>query len=144
LGGTFAVRRNSNSLTGTDERPSRDLREGRYAVPMPSAVIVLVYALAVARVTRLVNADRITETPRAWLLDRLWTRAAPWVPAGDRERADLPLSVYLVTCPWCVSIYVGLVAAPLVYFLGENPIFLIPALALAFSQVVGLLAQVGD
>lgn len=116
---------------------------------MIHSVIFLVYALAVARVTRLVNVDRITEAPRDWLLARLWLRAAGGDPEFARtwrldEDADKPLLVYLVTCPWCVSIYVAAVAAPIAYLWGDTPWLFVPALALAFSQVTGLLAQLGD
>jgi hypothetical protein len=132
---------------------------------MPTALVLLVYALAVARVTRLVNSDRITERPREWLLDRVWTRAwMPWAAIehpeedehmqrnrarhmGSAARADgaePPLLAYLVACPWCVSIYVGAAAAPLVWFWGSSPWLAIPALALAFSQATGLMATKGE
>ena len=51
---------------------------------------------------------------------------------------------YLIGCPWCASIYVGAVAAPLVYWLGESPGLLVPALALALSHLTGLLAKIGE
>ena len=60
------------------------------------------------------------------------------------DGAEPPLPVYLITCPWCVSIYVGAVAAPLVYFWGSSPWLLVPALALAFSYATGFLAQLGE
>ena len=133
---------------------------------MPVAISLLVYALAVARVTRLINADRITEAPRRWLSIRLWARVIPdeaanhwagivstsgigaarrWV-ARQRydDGAEPPLSVYLITCPWCASVYVGAVAAPIVYFWGSSPWLLVPALALAFSHLTGLLAKIGE
>lgn len=108
---------------------------------MLPAAVMLVYALAVARVTRLVTSDRITEAPRERLAAALWRRYKPIVPPADRDVAEPPLAVYLLRCPWCVSIYVAAVAAPIAYLWGSNPIFLIPALALAFSHVTGLLAQ---
>jgi hypothetical protein len=136
---------------------------------MLPAISLLVYALAVARVTRLVTSDRITEAPRRRLSIWLWAKAVPdpdvqmiqfanayWAkqPAEVVKRhiamerfddgADPPLLVYLIGCPWCVSIYVGAVAAPLVYFLGASPWLLVPALALAFSYVTGYLAQKGE
>lgn len=135
---------------------------------MPAAVIVFVYALAVARVTRLITADRLTEAPRQWLAVRLWApkiypseAMARWphasgTPAEIREGqralatirladgAEPPLSVYLLTCPWCASIYVAAVAAPVAYWWSGEPWFLVPALALAFSYVSGLLAKIGE
>lgn len=140
---------------------------------MPTALVLLVYALAVARVTRLVNQDRVTEGLRQRLVDWLWMRH--WTPAAriavrnggchaddgrpladvracarlyaqrvQEQDAEPPLLVYLVTCPWCVSIYVGAVAAPLIWFWGSSPWLAIPALALALSQVTGLLATKGE
>jgi hypothetical protein len=131
---------------------------------MPAPVILFVYALAVARVTRLIAADRITEAPRRWLAERLW---APKIPADEANRrlpalvehsglaaaqrylawerlengAEPPLSVYLLSCPWCASIYVAAVAAPLAWFWGSSPWLLVPAIALAFSYVTGWLSM---
>jgi hypothetical protein len=133
---------------------------------MPEAISLLVYALAVARITRLAVVDRITEAPRRALMVRLWARtiteevAAARLPAmlakqglpytarviaAERmeDGAVRPLGPYLIECPWCVSIYVGAVAAPLVYFLGSSPWLFVPALALAFSYVTGFRAQIG-
>lgn len=132
---------------------------------MHPAVIVFAYALAVARVTRLIADDKITDAPRRRLQVRLWVRhitddearrrytaQAASGPAGmamakrwlaeERldNRAEPPLSVYLLTCPWCASIYVAAAAAPLAYFWGSSPWLLVPALALAFSYVTGWLA----
>jgi hypothetical protein len=121
---------------------------------MSLGLIVLVYALAVARVTRLINSDRLTERPRLALEARLWRRneereAARWgitvaEITADRALRDPPLSVYLLTCPWCVSIYVAAVAAPVAYFWGQLPWLFVPALALAFSHVTGLMAKIGE
>lgn len=143
---------------------------GRYAVTMLSAVIVFVYVLAVARVTRLITEDKLTEGPRRRLSVWLWARTIRADEAAQRMRSDAvrllgrtldearrfmayerldggaepPLSVYLVSCPWCASIYVAAVAAPVAYWWGSEPWFLVPALALAFSHLTGLLAKIGD
>jgi uncharacterized protein DUF1360 len=111
---------------------------------MPSVITVVVFALAVARVTRLVTGDKLTEGPRGRLVDRAWRRWRPAVPVEDRARADEPKPAYLLTCPWCASIYVAAAAAPLCWFWGATPWLFIPALLLAFSQVTGLLAMIGD
>ena len=134
---------------------------------MPTWITFVVFALAVARLTRLITADRITEAPRRWLSIRLWapkipaaatqtkypamarTQGTPYVARVMAEErldagADPPLSVYLLTCPWCASIYVAAVAAPVCWVWGDTPYAFIPALGLAFSQVTGLLAKIGD
>ena len=93
-----------------------------------NAVALVVMALAVARLTGLVTEDKITEDLRGWLLDRI---------DEDSKLA------YLITCPWCVSIYLAIPAAALVWWHADNPVAMIPALMLAFSQIAGMLASIG-
>jgi hypothetical protein len=133
---------------------------------MISAVLLVVYTLAVARVTRLVTADKLTEGPRERLIVFLWRRsmmptaraaiaagtctngvwgcADAWARRARADDAEPPLLVYLLTCPWCVSVYVAALVAPVVYWWGDKPWFLVPAMALAMSHVTGLLAKMGD
>lgn len=90
-------------------------------------MITLILALgAVARITRLITSDRITEAPRDWILDRI---------------NPLGLGTYLITCPWCMSVYVGFVVAPAAHYFGDGPWFTIPAVALTASYVTGFLAS---
>lgn len=117
--------------------------------------IIAMYALAVARLTRLITTDKIFERPRRAFVLAQWRRAHPWVKAEptpeDRTKAlkmtmsvnadHPPLLAYMAFCPWCVSIYVGAVAAPLVWWFGTRPWLFIPALALALSHVTGFLAS---
>lgn len=49
----------------------------------------------------------------------------------------------LLTCAWCCGLWVSAAAAPLAFLYGAKPWLLIPALALAFSQVVGMLSNLG-
>lgn len=87
-------------------------------------ITLLVAALATARLTRLITTDRITERPRLWLLMRL-------DPEG--------LGSYLITCSWCVSVYVGAGAAALLW---TGPSWTVwPLAALAFSYTAGWLAS---
>ena len=136
----------------------------RYDSCMPAWISVVVFALAVARVTRFITVDKLSEAPRDRAVTALWARTitdedvtATYPNARDkRDFARMmardrysgggapPLGAYLLTCPWCVSIYVGAVAAPLCWFLGSNPWLFVPALACAFSQVTGMLAKIGD
>ncbi len=96
-----------------------------------SVWVVLVYVLAVARVTGLIALDEITSPAREWLENHL--------PAN---RLGVALE-YLITCPWCVSIWVGAATAPLLWWWGDHPALLIPALALAASQTTGMIAPIG-
>lgn len=94
---------------------------------------LLVYALAVARITGLITADTITEGARdrimAWLDDSPGS-AGQWFSS-------------LITCPWCASIWVAFIASPLIWFWGDTPVMLVPAIALAFSQVSGMTSNLG-
>lgn len=100
---------------------------------LSDTVLFLIYTLAVARVTGLITLDAITDDARgaviAWLDDRPKT-----------------LGSYLATlieCPWCAGMWVALVASPMVWFWGDSPVMLIPAVALAFSQVTGMISNLG-
>lgn len=82
---------------------------------------LVVVSLAVARITRLVTADKLTERARVAVLRRL-------NPNG--------MLAYLAVCDWCASVYVaaGVVS---VYHFWEASIWIY--LALAASYVAGFL-----
>lgn len=100
---------------------------------LPDTVLLIVYMLAVARVTGLITLDAITEDARhaivAWL--------------DDRPRTLGSYLATLIECPWCAGMWLALVASPLVWFWGDTPVMLIPALALAFSQATGMISTLG-
>lgn len=100
---------------------------------VPAALALLIYALAVARLTGLITADTITEPVRdrvlAWLDD---------TPGSSGE-----WFASLITCPWCAGMWVSLIASPLAWFFWDSPVMLIPAIALAFSQVTGMTNNLG-
>lgn len=100
---------------------------------VPVWLQLLVYALAVARVTGLITTDSITEPIRDWITVRLDDR-----PATLGEAVST-----LITCPWCAGMWVSLIAAPLVWFWGDWPVMLVAAMALAFSQVAGMTNALG-
>ena len=100
---------------------------------IPVWLQLLAYALAVARVTGLITADSITEPIRDWIAVRL----------DDRPKTLGEAINTLITCPWCASIWVAFIASPLIWFWGDSPIMLIPAIALAFSQVAGMTNSLG-
>jgi hypothetical protein len=100
---------------------------------IPGWLLLLIYALAVARVTGLIVADTITEPVRDRVIN--WLDDTPG-SAGEWFASLIP-------CPWCAGMWVSLVAAPLVWFWGDSPVMLIPALALAFSQITGATANLG-
>jgi hypothetical protein len=92
-------------------------------------LVAVITALAVARVTRLVTTDFIFAKPRARLINTLGTAH--------------PLS-YLLTCPWCMSIWIAAGASPMMYWWGQSAWFLVPAGALAMSHLTGLMSRGED
>ena len=100
-----------------------------------SAVLFVVYALAVARLTKLINSDRVLRAPRKALIKRL---------------PDESIWAYFLVCPWCVSIWVSLPAAPLTWWFGGletravSAWLAVPALVLAYSAFTGYLAQFAE
>lgn len=76
------------------------------------------------RLTRLVTADVITQPFRSWVADRsLWAS-------------------YLVSCDWCLSIWIApFVAAPAVLW-PDNTLVLIVMAWFSLSAVTGLLSTI--
>ncbi|MBF6138140.1 hypothetical protein IU501_34795 [Nocardia otitidiscaviarum] len=88
-----------------------------------TAIILLVWVLAVARLTRLVTRDKFPFEPfRKWVTERLGT--------GSRL-------TYLVHCTWCSSIWIAFATAPAVIVLAGVSWWWLPLLALAASQLTG-------
>lgn len=100
---------------------------------IPVWLQLLIYALAVARLTGLIVADSITEPAR----DRLIS----WL--DDRPRTLGSWIATLITCPWCTGFWVSAAAAPLIWAFHDSPVMLVPALALALSQFTGSTANLG-
>jgi uncharacterized membrane protein YdjX (TVP38/TMEM64 family) len=99
-------------------------------VAMPgSSMLYTVYLLAFARLVVLLTRDFITEPPR----DKLATAL--------KERGHNRLA-YFVLCPWCVSFWLAIPAAPIIYAYGHHWWLFVPALAMALSAVAGALARV--
>ncbi len=89
-----------------------------------SVLSLILGFLACYRLTRLVTADQITLPIRTWVLDR-----STW--AG-----------YLVTCDWCLSIWVAPWVASAVLFHSERAVVQVGLVALSASAVTGLLSLV--
>lgn len=87
-----------------------------------SALELVVIGLATYRLTRLVTADRIMDWVRAWVEVR-----SAW--AG-----------YLVTCDWCLSVWVAPPVAWAMIVHGGNRVVFVGLVALAASALTGLLS----
>jgi hypothetical protein len=90
-------------------------------------VIAGLWVLALARVTRLVVSDRLTDFLRIW--------------AYRRSRGAETMLTYFVQCPWCVSMWLGLGSSWAVFLLTGWDWWLYPLLSLAGSYAVGVLAE---
>lgn len=86
-----------------------------------------VWALALARLTRLLTVDRITD----------FLRELAWDPAKGEDG----MLWYLSRCAWCMSLWLGLLSAPgLLYLIGLS-MWWTPVFALMGSWVVGVSAE---
>lgn len=90
-------------------------------------LILAAWVLAVARLTRLITRDKLTEPIRQAIAERL---------------EDGSQLTYLVHCTWCSSIWIAFASAPAAITLTGVSWWLLPILALAGSQLVGLASLV--
>jgi hypothetical protein len=93
---------------------------------VPNLLTFVLVLLAVARLTRLVTVDKIGHPLRYWI---------------TMKNGDHGAWTFAIHCPWCVGMWFSLGAAPLWYYFGRNPIFIMMCTALALSHAVGLLAK---
>jgi hypothetical protein len=101
---------------------------------MPVTLLVLlIYGLAVTRLTGIITQDTITEPIRERIVARL----------DNRPHTLGQTITTLLNCPWCAGMWVCIVATPLVWWWATSPWLLAPALALAFAQFVGMTSQIG-
>lgn len=96
----------------------------------PNALLTFVtgglWVFALARVTRLLTRDEITDFLREWIFGR-------W---GEASKIG-----YFSTCPWCVSMWLGFATAWVVWLPGWLPGYLYPLIALTGSYLVGIMAS---
>lgn len=90
-------------------------------------LITGLWVLALARVTRLLVADRLTDFIRVW--------------AYHRSQGAETLLTYFVQCPWCVSMWLGFGTAWVIWLQVDWPGYLYPLVALAGSYLVGISAS---
>lgn len=87
-----------------------------------SGLELVVVLLATYRITRLITADKITERIRLW---------------AEQRNAWLG---YLVTCDWCLSIWLAPIPAGLMVAGGDSRVVWWLLVALAASAAAGLLS----
>lgn len=91
-----------------------------------TAAVLLLSAGATARITRFITADVLAEPFRLSVERRL----------GPDHRL-----VYLMTCPWCASIWVSAAVVSTAVFLGQTTAWMAATAALTISYLYGLVAS---
>jgi Protein of unknown function (DUF1360) len=94
-----------------------------------SLAVFLLSLGAVARITRFVNSDDLASSVRTAVLRRYGPDSYFYT---------------LLSCPWCLSIWVAAAVVPLAWYCGESAAFQIPAAALSISQLYALAAANWD
>lgn len=95
-------------------------------------LIIVIYALACARITGLVTADTITAGARTALLNHL-----------NDQKPSHRAAAYLTTCAWCAGLWIAAPTAALAVWHTGTDWRLTPALALAYSWFTGVTSHVG-
>lgn len=90
-------------------------------------LVLCLYALTVARATRLVARDKITEPFRAWIVRRF----------GEQSQIT-----FLFFCQACLSVWVAAALAPIVFAMTGLPWWLCPFVAAAGTEVTILLTRI--
>lgn len=112
--------------------------------------VFVIEALCVYRITRLVVEDYLFQVQREAIIRFAYQRkghsTGAHVPPGgwirQLEDDDAPPHLaYLITCPWCASMYVAAVVAGLgAIFVTDWGVAITVAAAFAVSAVCGLIA----
>lgn len=102
----------------------------------PWAFVIL--PLGVCRATQIMLFDRVTATPRNWLLRQLNPHG---YPVDDPRRPYLSV---LWECPWCASVWLGAVATGFVAWDGSRAATLLVLAALALSLVAVAIDRMFD
>lgn len=112
-------------------------------------LMLVIYVLVVASLTRLINYDFITDPARLWIARRRQSAEDAALEAENNQQPAIAAEharrqarwgwLYtLVTCPWCVSPWVGLpCAVPVVQMFGWTYWAIVP-LSLAARFLVGI------
>lgn len=98
-------------------------------------LILAIYVLACARLTRLLNADTILNPIHLWVAGR---KLDPDRSASEQERWGKLL--YWMECPWCVGLWICVAAAYLPVWLIGWPWWMFVPVGLAASHLVGVFA----
>lgn len=118
-------------------------------------LVLAVYALAVARLTRLINMDTVADPLRVALTRRfndaralaVESEAAGRAHAQSRHRraqARWGKALYFIGCPWCVGMWVALGTAWAPLYAHDHPVVRYLGVVLAVSHLVGVGARLAN
>ena len=95
-------------------------------------LVLVMYVLVAARLTRLVNYDTVLDPVRLWLARR--------ISAARREGgvSRWTLAADFMSCPWCVGFWMSVFLAPAVILILGWPWWTLAALPFAASHLVGI------
>lgn len=103
--------------------------------------------LAAARITRIITTDKIAEPFRLFVATHL--RQPEFNDAGTIQIREGSKITYLIFCRWCTGLWVSIPAACLTWWpahLGDHldltAWIAVPALALAYSHLIGLAVRI--
>jgi uncharacterized protein DUF1360 len=122
---------------------------------LETVIVAVVYALALMRLTRLINADTILDRPRLAIITRARASQMDANEAralGQTVRVKLLESrahrwatvMYFVQCPWCVGMWLALGSAWMPLYFHHNPVVAYLGVALAVSHLIGVCARFAD
>jgi len=120
-----------------------------------SVMVAVVWVLAVARLTRLVNQDVVFDPVRLWVAGRVRGAGEAAAAAEVLDRAGAGrvwrrgerrwgTVEYFLGCPWCVSVWVAAFTAWIPLWHSHNVVAVYVGVVLAASHVVGVAAELSD
>lgn len=112
-------------------------------------LVLVIYVLVVASLTRLINYDFLTDPFRLWIAGRRASAEDAAREAGNnmlpaleaehtRRQSRWGAAYQFVTCPWCVSFWFALPGAVPVVIIVGWPLWAIVPIALAARFLVGI------
>lgn len=112
-------------------------------------LILAIYVLAVARITRLINLDKIAAPLRDWVERKVTVHASIAERSSDPDTATRAqaahhrwdVAAYFVACPWCIGFWLSLVTGILPVALIGWPWWALFPVALAASHLIGVTAR---
>lgn len=118
-------------------------------------LVFAIYVLSVARLTRLINFDKLATPLRMWPARRSaleYQAADELVDSGKDAAWDLhtrrgdrwDLVAYLLGCPWCIGFWLCLFTAIAPVLIIGWPWWALFPVALAASHIIGLLAPLSE